>query len=188
MSDDAKSSKPNEKVKEQSIRYMVEDRHEIIDGVRYDFLSSPKLAHQTLLGNLYVAFHGACAQEGRIILAPMDVHFDEANRVQPDLIYVAKENLAILRDGFVFGVPDLLVEILSESTGRHDKKLKKALFERFGVREYWIADPVYRLIEQFVLTDGRYLLVSTLSEQEELVSPTIPCLRIPLSGVFPGDE
>jgi len=178
----------NEKVKEQQETYSpIEERYEIIEGVRYDLLSSPKYAHQKMLTNFYLAFHSACSQEGEILLAPMDVHFDENNIVQPDVIYITRERLDIIRDGFVFGVPDLLVEILSESTGRHDKIVKKALYEKFGVKEYWLADPIYRIVDQFVLRERRYQLAATLSEGDTLTSPTVPCLSIDLDIVLPDN-
>jgi len=177
-----------EKVKEQQEAYsLIEERYEIIGGIRYDFLSSPKYAHQKMLTNFYLAFHGACSEEGEILLAPMDVHFDKENVVQPDVIYISRERLDIIRDGFVFGVPDLLVEILSESTGRHDKTVKKALYEQFGVKEYWLADPLYRTVDQFVLREGRYVLEATLSIEDTLVSPTVPCLALHLGTIFPVD-
>lgn len=176
------------KVKERQEAYsLIDERYEIIGGVRYDFLSSPKYAHQKILTNFHLAFHGACSQEGEILLAPMDVHFDDDNIVQPDVIYISGERLDIIRDGFVFGVPDLLVEIMSESTGRHDKTVKKKLYEQFGVKEYWLADPQYRTVDQFVLREGKYELASTLSESDTLVSATIPCLAIDLGGIFPID-
>ncbi len=185
--DDTKKVKP-ERVKEQQEYYEPDERYEIIAGLRYDFLSSPKYVHQKILTNFHLGFHAACSMNGEILLAPMDVHFDEDNIVQPDVIYIANENLGIIRDGFVFGVPDLLVEILSESTGRRDKTVKKALYERSGVREYWLVDPIYRIVEQFVLTDQRYQLEATLTEEERLTSPTIPCLTIELSAIFPPPE
>lgn len=93
--------------------------------------------------------------EGEIILAPMDVHFDLDNILQPDILYIRRDNLHIIRDGWVFGVPDLVVEILSENKGKRDKTIKKDTYERFGVGEYWLADPVYRIVDQFVLADGQ---------------------------------
>lgn len=93
-------------------------------------------------------------------------------------------NKGIIRDGFVFGVPDLVVEILSEITARRDKTIKKAGCEKFGVKEYWLADPVYKLIEQYVLSDGKYELAATLGEDDVLVSAAVPCLSLELSKVF----
>ncbi|TMV49062.1 Uma2 family endonuclease [Paenibacillus mesophilus] len=181
-------SKPKSQIKEQSGFYDIPERYEIIGGIRYDFLSSPKFVHQKILANFFVGFHTPCHLDGEIILAPMDVHFDEENIVQPDIIYIANENRGIIRDGFVFGSPDLVVEILSGSTGRKDKTVKKAMFERFGVKEYWLADPLYRTVDQFVLDDGTYRLAATLTEDDRIASPNVPCLTIDLKSVFPPEE
>lgn len=190
MSESTKEQrKDRPRVKEQRESYIDRpERFEIIGGVRYDFLSSPKFVHQKILQNLYLAFHTACRLDGEIILAPMDVHFDEDNVAQPDLIYIRNENRGIIRDGFVYGVPDLVVEILSESTGRKDKTVKKAMFEQFGVPEYWIVDPVYRTVDQLLLADGRYGFLTTISSTDTATSPAIPCLSIDLSHVFPPEE
>lgn len=184
MGDDKSDKRPG-KIKEQQESYsLIDERYEIIEGVRYDFLASPKYAHQKMLLNFSYAFHDSCGNEGEILVAPMDVHLDEDNIFQPDVIYIAKERLDIVHDGFVYGVPDLVVEILSDSTGRRDKTIKKTVYERFGVKEYWLADPVYRTLDQFVLRDGRYMLEATLSEGDTLASPTIPCLTIDLDKIF----
>ena len=182
-----KVSKPEGNIKEQQGYYEIPERYEIIEGIRYDFLSSPKYVHQKLLRNLHLAFHSSCDQEGEILFAPLDVHFDEDNIVQPDLIYIARENMNIIRDGYIFGVPDLVVEILSESTGKRDKTIKKRMYEKFGVKEYWLVDPLYRLVEQFVLDNGRYQLEATLTKQDVLKALTISCLTIDLNNIFPKD-
>jgi Uma2 family endonuclease len=172
------------KIKETHGTYFIEERYEIIGGVRYDFMTSPKYVHQNVLGRLYVAFYSSCAQDGVILLAPMDVHFDEENILQPDILYIRKENKGIIRDGYVFGVPDLVVEILSDSTARNDKTIKKATYERFGVQEYWLVDPVYRLVDQFVLLEGEYRLLATWTEDDRINASAVPCLAIELSSIF----
>ncbi|WP_372661497.1 Uma2 family endonuclease [Cohnella sp.] len=144
--------------------------------------------HQKILTNLYISIHGGCRYDGEILLAPMDVHFDTENIVQPDLIFIAKDNLNIIRDGFVFGVPELLVEILSKSTGKRDKTIKKALYERFGVKEFWLIDPGYQTVDQFVLEKSGYRLAATLTEGDLIGSPTVPCLSVDLGQIFPEDE
>jgi len=176
-----------QKVKEQQGIYDVPERYEIIGGIRYDFLASPKYVHQKISTNFHLAFHSTCAHEGEILLAPMDVHLDEDNIVQPDVIYIANEKLGMIHDGYIFGVPDLLVEILSDSTGKRDKTIKKATYEQFGVQEYWLVDPLYRTLDQFVLSGGKYHLTATLTEGEKVVSPSIPCLSIELNDIFPED-
>ncbi|HZG77814.1 MAG TPA: Uma2 family endonuclease [Paenibacillus sp.] len=185
-----KSDKPVTVVKEQQQGYMEPiERYEIIGGVRYDFMTSPKYEHQKILQNFHLAFHGACAREGEVMIAPLDVHFDEENVLQPDVIYIRNERLSIIRDGYIYGVPDLVVEVLSASTGRRDKTIKKATYERFGVKEYWLADPAYRVVDQYVLDDGgKYAHAATLTEDDKLRSPTVPCLEIDLGSIFPPEK
>lgn len=183
-----KASKTEANIKEQQGYYDVPERFEIIEGIRYDFLSSPKYTHQKLLTNLYRSFYSSCHLEGEILFAPLDVHFDEDNIVQPDLIYIARDHMDIIRDGYIFGVPDLVVEILSDSTAKRDKTIKKRLYEKFGVKEYWVVDPLYRLVEQFVLNNERYVLEEVLTEEDVLTARTISCLTIDLNNIFPKTE
>jgi Uma2 family endonuclease len=188
MSEGAGKREKNDKVKEQGGYYDIPERYEIIDGVRYDFLASPKMVHQRISVNLILGFSERCRLEGEIVCAPMDVHFDEDNIAEPDIIYIANENRGIVRDGFIFGVPDLLVEILSESTGRRDKTIKKAMYQKFGVPEFWIVDPVHRTVDQFLLSNGKYELIATLTDEDTISSPRIACLSIDLGKVFPPEE
>ncbi|MFC5403991.1 Uma2 family endonuclease [Cohnella soli] len=183
-----KNKKISTKLKEQRENYLIDERYEIIGGVRYDFLSSPLYVHQRVLGDLHYAFRHACSHNGEILLAPLDVHFDADNIFQPDLIYVSHQNRGIIRDGYIYGAPDLVVEILSSSTGRRDKTIKKDGYEKFGVREYWLIDPVYRIVEQFVLLDEKYALVATLTEDHHLSSSTVPCLNLKLKDIFPPED
>ncbi len=162
---------------------LIEERYEIIDGIRYDFQASPTLEHQLVVTQLCNELHSTCQSTGTLIVAPMDVHLDENNIVQPDLIYVANENRSILRTR-IEGVPDLLVEILSKSTGTHDKVRKKALYERFGVREYWIVDIYHRTIDQFALQDGKYVLEQTYGSAGILLSARFPCVTVQLGKLF----
>lgn len=177
-------------VKEQSDSYLIPERYEIINGVRYDFLSSPKVVHQMIVGNMHAAFHFSCRAEGVILLAPMDVHFDETgdNIAQPDLIYITNANRAIIRDGYVFGTPDLLVEVLSGSTARKDKTVKLDMYARFGVPEYWIVDPVYRTVDQLELVEGQYGKLTVKTEDDVLHSQLYPCMSIVLKDVFPPED
>jgi Uma2 family endonuclease len=99
---------------------------------------------------------------GEVFDAPLDVYLDEiANAVQPDLIVVLKDNLKIIdRRGHIHGVPDLLIEILSESNKKHDLVRKKSLYERFGVKEYWIIDPETKKTIGFELKNGHYASIN----------------------------
>ena len=75
---------------------------------------------------------------------------------QPDMMVVCDPDK--VREDGIYGAPDLVVEVLSPTTGRYDRKHKKDVYEKHGVREYWIVDPVSRSVEQYVLKDGRFVL------------------------------
>jgi Uma2 family endonuclease len=97
-------------------------------------------------------------QLGEMYFSPFDVFFDElSNAVQPDVIFVSKRNLSILKDDAIHGVPDLLIEILSPGNSSHDLVRKKALYEKFGVQEYWIVDPETKETIGYTLKDKIYI-------------------------------
>jgi len=92
---------------------------------------------------------------GRIYVAPFDVHLQTGDIVEPDLIFVAKANLKIVKD-WIHGTPDLLIEVLSPDAADRDLLVKKDLYARNGVNGYWIVDPGGRSVEMFSLIKGRY--------------------------------
>src|SRR6266540_1241583 len=118
-------------------------QHEIIDGVHY-VTPSPNLRHQDLVGRLYFAIslwlrdHPAA---GRVFVAPLDVLFSRHDVVVPDLVFVAVDQQGVLTAANVQGAPSLAVEVLSPGTRKRDQGIKRELFDRGGVREYWMVDP-----------------------------------------------
>ena len=96
-------------------------RHELIDGAHY-VTPSPNLRHQDLVGRLF--------------LSPFDVVFSFHDVVEPDLVFVASDQLDILTAQNIQGTPALVVEVLSPSTRKRDREVKRRLYERAGVREY----------------------------------------------------
>ena len=113
----------------------------------------------------------------------MDVHLDEGNIFQPDLIFISNENRHIIKER-IEGAPDLVAEILSPSTSSNDKIHKKAQYERFGVKEYWIVDPVHLIIDQFVLVNHKYQLHATYDELNTLTSARFTCISVDLNLLF----
>jgi Uma2 family endonuclease len=163
-------------------------RHEIIDGVHY-VTASPNLRHQQLLGRLFYAVETALRAQpaGQMFLAPFDVVFTKWDVVEPDLLFVSSAQRHILTKLNVQGAPDLVVEIFSPSTQKRDEQIKRQLFERAGVREYWMVDPDRRVV--FVCrrdADGHLANASELNEAGESVLTTslIPGLALPMSELF----
>jgi Uma2 family endonuclease len=132
-----------------------DQRWELIDGVPYNMTPAPRTQHQSILGNLAAALNAYLkGKQCRYFVAPTDVVFDDFNVVQPDLLVVCDRSK--ITENNIKGAPDLVVEILSPSTSRKDRREKKALYERFGVREYILVDPANEVIERYALTDGKY--------------------------------
>ncbi len=186
--------KPIDRAKEQMESYegesrrnpFVEERYEIIEGVRYDFLTAPVVSHQRILANLHIMMNRTCSESGILLFAPVDVYLDENNCFQPDLVYILHENASIVTDKRIEGAPDLVAEILSPSTSKNDKIRKKRQYERHGVKEYWVADPTHRTVDQFVSRDGKFELFETYAPGDTLTSPVFGCVTLEMDELFAG--
>lgn len=138
-------------------------RYELIDGQAYLMAPAPDLAHQDITGEIYRQL--ANQLEGkpcRPFIAPVDVRLPKGNEaderidtvVQPDVLVVCDESKLDRRG--VRGAPDFLVEVLSPATAFHDHQRKRSVYERAGVREYWLVDPTERMITIYRLENGLY--------------------------------
>lgn len=134
-------------------------RHEIIDGDHY-VTPAPSTAHQTISKRIQHQLYTQIelAGLGIVFNAPVDVQLTEHDIVQPDLVVILADRIRMITPTKVNGVPDLIIEILSASNVAHDTAVKKQLYERTGVAEYWIADPDNQRLERYQLLDGAYRL------------------------------
>jgi Uma2 family endonuclease len=162
-------------------------RHEIIDGVHY-VTPSPNLRHQRLLGRLYYEIESilrARPASGQVFIAPLDVIFPNWDVVAPDLIFVAADQDHIVTETNIQGSPALVAEILSRSTCKRDEQVKRDLFARGGVREYWLVDPERDVVRVFRReTDGFVEALKLTDSAERLTTPLIPGLAIGLVELF----
>lgn len=92
----------------------------------------------------------------QIRMAPYDVHFSKQNILQPDILFIKNENLDKIQDKGTFGAPDLIIEILSPSTSHLDWEEKKLIYERYGVQEYFLAEPNSKSVTSFFLKNGEF--------------------------------
>ena len=132
-------------------------RHEIIDGDHY-MNPAPSTYHQRVSSRLQYQLYSAIELPdfGVVMYALVDVELSECDIVQPDLVIVLKQN-RIITPSKVKGTPDHVIEILSPSTASNDRTLKRTLYERVGVKEYWIVDPSDHSIEQLILDGEKYI-------------------------------
>jgi Uma2 family endonuclease len=162
-------------------------RHEIIDGDHY-VTPAPKTKHQTISLNLTIAL-GSFVKEhglGLVLAALCDVILSDENVVQPDLLFISTSRATIVTEENVRGAPDLIVEIISEATRKKDEATKRKLYERFGVREYWIVDPELEVVKIFRRAQRGYARALELSKEADdvLTTEIFPGLKLGLSEIF----
>lgn len=160
--------------------------YELIDG-KLVRRSAPAPKHQRLSRKLIVAFDSYINQNnlGEVFYSPIDVFFDDYNVPQPDVVFIPKDNESIITENGIEGVPALVVEIISPSSIVRDRVIKKDLYERFGVPEYWLVDPANQEIEIYTLEENKYQLFSAGSAVEgELKSKQLPTFLMDLKGLF----
>lgn len=146
---------------------------------------SPDTWHQNWVRSLFLILHAHVAAQslGEVMLSPLDVIFSEHDTTQPDLIFIAKQNLQIVHKRGLFGAPDLLAEIISPSSVHRDRHRKFKLYARFGVKEYWIADPANQSLEVHTLKDGAYELHCCVGEKGAVTSPLLPGLQFDVADL-----
>jgi Uma2 family endonuclease len=163
-------------------------RHELIDGEHY-VTPSPATIHQRLVGRLYLALGNWLQQHpiGEVFLAPFDVVLSHYDVVEPDLLVVLAEQAGIVTEKHVRGAPAIVVEVGSPGTRRRDEGIKLRLYERVGVREYWILDPDRRMLVKYVRS-GDSALAATLAleavEEGELTSALLPGFSVQMTQLF----
>jgi Uma2 family endonuclease len=157
-------------------------RHEIIEGAHF-VNPAPNLYHQEVSRHLQFQLYQSIELKklGVVINAPVDVQLSDHDIVQPDLVIVTREKKRILTPTKVKGIPDLLVEILSPFNAHYDLKIKRDLYQRAGVPEYWIVSPDEHQVLQLVLVDGIY---SEVFCTETITMAVPPRVTVDLSQVW----
>ena len=161
-------------------------RHEIIDGEHY-VTASPITRHQRISLNLlylvrsYLEAHPI----GELFSAPFDVVLSFYDVVVPDVIYLSKARASLLTAKNLQGAPNLVVEILSPSTRPRDERLKRDLYERVGVEEYWLVDPDQDVVAIYRRGDGGFLSPLRFEKDGVVTTPLLPDFELPLIRVLP---
>jgi Uma2 family endonuclease len=176
------------RVSYDDLAQMPEDgrRYELYDGEVF-VVPSPILLHQVVAMRLWRILDDYAFQtRGLAVASPMDVVFSQYDVVQPDIVFLTAESLRTvsLMDR-VRQPPDLAVEVLSQATASHDRGRKMRMFQRYGVPEYWIVDPIAKTIEIYKLVESAYELVGAFSGSETMHSAVLPGLALEPSSVFP---
>lgn len=157
-------------------------RHELVDGVHL-VNPAPSTYHQLVAVALVSQLFLRVAQPGlgHVLIAPTDVELSPHDVVQPDLVVVSAARASIVLPTHIRGAPDLLIEIVSPSSARLDRVLKKERYARAGVPEYWIIDPAQRVVERYILRAGEYELQPVASR---VALAHLPGVEIDLSLIW----
>lgn len=124
---------------------------------------------------------------GEVLSAPCDVVLSGESVVQPDILFVVRGRLRIITEEEIRGAPDLIAEILSPSTAKRDRTLKRTLYARYGVRGYWLVDPDSQMIEVLTLGARSYRRAGLYQRGQVLESPLFSGLKISLDQILnPG--
>jgi Uma2 family endonuclease len=142
----------------QDVLLMPEDgnRYEAIGGALY-VTPPPRFRHQAIARNLVAALLPILQESGlgELLFAPVGVEFPNTQEgVQPDILFISNERLDIIGEDWLRGAPDLVIEILSPGTATRDRNLKRKLYDRHGVAEYWIVDPESETVEVWRFAEG----------------------------------
>lgn len=171
----------------EHLRQLPEDgnRYEILEG-KLAVTPSPTEVHQRVVGNLHSVLHEAQRRGfGRVYLAPFDVVLHEVEAVvEPDLLFISKERLAIVTDAAVRGAPDLVVEVLSPATRDRDLGVKLRQYARHGIRWYWVIDPDRRELRVFARHRGAFEEKDVLRPGAKLSSALFPGIEADIAELF----
>lgn len=166
------------------------ERYQLIEG---EVISPPmaKQVHQFIITQLMWFLSNVVLpqQVGRLYTAPMDLYLDGQNYYQPDIFFVARDNpRCVLTENDIWrGPPDLVVEVLSKSTAKHDRLEKFDAYEHNGVREYWMIDPDVRLVEVYTLNEQGAYQRRAYADGDTFQSNVLPSLTIEVSALFPPE-
>ncbi len=173
--------------------YTYADYQKLPEGAPYQLIGgelvmspAPTLYHQRIIRKLvnllsnFVESHHL----GEVFFAPVDVFLDHENTFQPDIVFVSKERAAIMDEQKINGAPDLVVEILSPSTAYYDLKKKKEMYEKYGVKEYWIVDPMEKTIDVLVHRNGSFTLNAQAKMNQPIASVIIAGFEVNTKNIF----
>ncbi|QQK81994.1 Uma2 family endonuclease [Salicibibacter cibi] len=170
------------------------ERWELIHGVPYNMSPAPSRIHQKVLGEIFGEFRDYLKDKScEVYLAPFDVRLpsqdqadDTDNVVQPDISIICDPDK--LDHKGCNGNPDLIVEVLSPSTAKHDRLRKFTLYEENGVQEYWIVDISNETVEVLSLNQGQYERVNVYGnedeDEDEITSQLFDSFSLDLQTVF----
>lgn len=182
----------NNIIEKVSSKKTYKDYEQLPEGAPYQLINgelvmspSPIFNHQKIVGYIYYKITEYLLKNnlGIAIISPMDVYLTEEDVYQPDIIFISNENKGIIKDR-VHGVPDLVIEVLSPTTGYYDLVKKKKIYEQTGVKEYWIIDPEMKTVEVFENKNKEFQVFIKLEKEGKVKSKLLNGFEIDFDSIF----
>lgn len=160
-------------------------RYELFEGV-LQVAPSPTTRHQRVSGKLFLILQNHVAEHdlGEVFDAPLDVVLSGTSVLQPDLVYVSRAREQVINEKNIAGAPDLAIEVVSPATASIDRVTKAQVYARHGIPYYWVVDPEQRVVEEFRLERGIYMLRRCWQQGGSFCPEAFPGLEIDLDSVF----
>ena len=160
-------------------------RYELIDGVLI-MAAAPNEAHQMVIGALGVRMYVFADDNGlgKVFFSPYDVALSDTDVVQPDILFVSNKRARIRTPANIQGAPDLVVEVISPSSSRRDWRDKRELYAKHGVKEYWLIDPINRIIWLMLFRRGALEIVGTYGEGDTVSSSALAGFSVRVDDIF----
>lgn len=162
-------------------------RCEIIDQSLF-MAPSPHVDHQNTSGNLFFLLQSFVKKKkaGFVFAAPIDVVLDKNNVVQPDITFIGLDNKDAIQD-IIKGIPDCIIEVVSPGYVRYDRVKKYELYEKMGVKEYWLVEPGNELVEVFTLEGKKYKQFAYAEVKGKIKSKIIKGFEVDIKKIFQKD-
>jgi len=172
--------------------YTYEDYAKLPEGAPYQLIGgklvrtpAPSTRHQDILKKILARLYSFEERGlGKAFCAPIDVYFEETETYQPDIIFISKERLEIIEEERIKGAPDLVVEILSPSSAYYDLKKKLKVYEKHGVKEYWILDPEDKSVVVYENREGKFRLIHEVMERGRIRSTVLSGFELEIEGIW----
>lgn len=160
-------------------------RYQLIQG-EFHMAPAPNRSHQDVAGQIFHLLRAYLDNHpiGRAYIAPFDVYLTDIDVYQPDVCYFSEARYSYLTEEGAEGGPDIVVEVLSPKTAKHDLGLKREIYARTGVQELWIVDAAAKSVRIFLLQQNAEVPARTLAGETAIETPVLPGFSLPLAKVF----
>lgn len=160
-------------------------QYQVIEGELF-VSPAPRTTHQRIIVQLMAILHAHVEAHdlGVVYVAPTDVLLSLTTVVQPDILFIRRDNIGIITELNIQGPPDLCIEVLSPSTESVDRERKMAVYARYGVQEYWIINPMRQMVSIYVRDGGLFTLKAEATGNDTITSDVVSGFQMSAQFIF----